>query len=331
LKKKLVYSVFALALIISAFLMFFYGQKTFYVKQETNTTEPKYDYHFVLIPEEEDNEYWRQVEKGARDAAEEQRVYLEYIGPKRANLNDHVRVFDKEIAGKVDGIMVQGLSNEAFTPLINKAVEKGTAIITIDTDVPESRRDVYVGTDNYMAGFMAGKAFIEDTKGEQMVGIVIGREDAIHQQLRVEGFKEAVKNELRIKIVGMKESNISKTGAVQATYDLLKENPNITAFYGTSALDGIGIAQVIRTMRPYSDPYVITFDTLPETIQLLEAEEIDAIVVQHPYKMGYTAVNMLVELKKGNHPEKIQHTPTSIIRKNDLDQLLQEDIQENNK
>jgi len=331
LKKKLIYSVFALAFIISAFLMFFYGQKTFYVKDKTSTTEPKYDYHFVLIPEEEDNEYWRQVEKGARDAAQKQGVYLEYIGPKRANLNEHVRVFDKEIAGKVDGIMVQGLSNEAFTPLINKAIEKGISIITIDTDVPESRRDVYVGTDNYMAGFMAGEALIADTKGEQMVGIVIGRDDAIHQQLRVEGFKEAVKNESRIKIVGIKESNISKTGAIQATYDLLKENPNITAFYGTSALDGIGIAQVIRTMLPYTDPYVITFDTLPETLQLLEAEEIDAIVVQHPYEMGYVAVNMLVELKKGNYPEKVQHTPTSIIRKKDINQSLKEDVHENNK
>ncbi|WP_255602274.1 MULTISPECIES: hypothetical protein [unclassified Caldibacillus] len=70
---------------------------------------------------------------------------------------------------------------------------------------------------------------------------------------------------------------------------------------------------------------------MPENIQLLEAEEIDAIVVQHPYEMGYTVVNMLVELKKGNHPEKNQHTPTSIIRKNDLNQFLQEHIQENNK
>lgn len=76
--------------------MVFYGQKTFFVNIEVDAKGEKYAYHFVLIPEEEDNEYWRLIENGARDAAAEHGVYLEYIGPKRASITEHVRIFDKE-------------------------------------------------------------------------------------------------------------------------------------------------------------------------------------------------------------------------------------------
>jgi len=324
MRQRFAFFVFILLFSVCFFLMMYYGEKTFFVKKTAKSEAKKQAYHFVLIPEETDNEYWRIIEKGAREAAEKYNVYLEYLGPKRANMGEHVRILDKEIAGKVDGIMTQGISEDHFTPLINKAMDRGISVVTVDADAPYSRREVYVGTDNYAAGFLAGKALLEDTEGKQVVGIVTGRFDASHQRLRVQGFRDAVEKEKRIEIAGIKESGISKTGAVQATYDLLKEHPDITAFYGTSALDGLGIARVISTMRPNSDPYIITFDTLPENMDLLRDGKIDAIVVQHPYEMGYRAVEMLVELKKGNHPERLQYTESHILRQKDLDQFLKE-------
>ncbi|WAA12526.1 sugar-binding protein [Fervidibacillus halotolerans] len=316
--KNRIYLMIILLFFVSLFFVVYYGKETFLVNKTVNKEQKEYTYHFVLIPEEEDNEYWRTVEKGARDAAKKYRVYLEYIGPSRANMEEHVQVLDKVIAGKVDGIMVQGIADVQFTPLINKAINKGISVVTVDTDLPESEREAYIGTDNYLAGYIAGKALIEDTIGPQQVGVVIGRKDAEHQQLRVDGFKDAIEEEERIEIVGIKESKISKTGAVQATYDLLKENPDITAFYGTSALDGIGISQVIRTLKPNLDPYIIAFDTLPETLKLLKKGEIDALVVQHPYEMGYRSVETLIHIKEGNHPEKLQYTETGIWRIEDL-------------
>ncbi|WAA09285.1 sugar-binding protein [Fervidibacillus albus] len=317
MKRWSIYPVIIFFFFVSLILTIYFGTETFVVKKSEQKGQVDYIYHFVLIPEEVDNEYWRMIEKGARDAAEKYQVYLEYIGPSRANMEEHIQVLDKVIAGKVDGIMVQGIA-ESFSSLIDKAVNKGIDVVTVDTDWPKSEREVYIGTDNYKAGYLAGRALIEDTEGSQQVGIIIGRKDAIHQQLRVDGFREAIQKEDRIEVVGIEESKISKTGAVQATYNLLKEHPNITAFYGTSALDGVGIAQVIRTMKPDSDPYIITFDTLPETIDLLNNGEIDALVVQYPYEMGYRAVESLVQLQKGNHPDSIQYTKTGIWHKEDL-------------
>jgi ribose transport system substrate-binding protein len=169
-----------------------------------------------------------------------------------------------------------------------------------------------------MAGVQAGSAMIEDTKGDQYVGIVTGRLDALNQQLRIKGFKDAIKKENRIKLVDIEVSNITKSGALQATYDLLKKHPHLNAFYGTSALDGSGIAQVVNQFKLKQSTYIIGFDILPQTLHLLEEGSIDASVVQYPYEMGYQSVEALLQLKNGDESKTLHHTLTRVIHRNDI-------------
>ncbi|APH03441.1 sugar-binding protein [Bacillus weihaiensis] len=284
----------------------------------TNQKTKDPDYHFVLIPEELDNDYWRLVEQGARDAAKFHNVYLEYLGPKQANNDEHIKTIDMAIAGLVDGIMTQGLGEQEFNHLVTKAKEKLIPIVTVDTDSPTSQRAAYVGTDNYYAGFLAGKALINDTEGHQEVAIITGRLEASHQQLRVKGFKDAIETENRIKIVTIEESSITEIGAVEATHQIIRRYPTITAFYGTSALDGIGIAQVVEDLKAEDDMYIIGFDILPETLDYMKKGTIEATVVQYPYQMGYEAVEKLIQLTEGEELEPLQHTDTKVIHKEDL-------------
>ncbi|GGB41834.1 sugar-binding protein [Fictibacillus barbaricus] len=309
--KRSIYFILFMVLAINFILMLFFGKETFQIKDKP-VTAVKYDYHFVLISEEADNPYWRLVEKGARDAAKIYNVYVEYLGPNQADNTEQLQYMDQSIAGNVDGLIIQGVKNERFDKLVNKAFEKGIPVVTVDTDAPESERAVYVGSDNYRSGMLAGEAFIKDTQGEQLVGIVTGRFESSSQQLRIQGFKDAIQQHKRMKIVATKESKITKSGAVQATYDLLREHPDLTAFYGTSALDGTGIAQVVNQLQ--LNPYIISFDILPQTIELLENGSIDATVAQYPYQMGYKAIEMLLHLERGEHPGELQFTKTKIVR-----------------
>jgi ribose transport system substrate-binding protein len=317
--KKWLYAL-GIALCLANFsLAVYFAMKMYYTGSEKTSTNPKqYKYHFVLIPEELDNDYWRLVEKGAKQAAEENGVWLEYVGPKQANIDEHIKTIEMAAASKVDGIMTQGLSEELFTPLINSIVDKGIPVMTIDTDAAKSKRIAYIGTDNYYSGFLAGKALVADTKGKAKVGIITGRFDASHQQLRVQGFMDAIEHEKGIEVVAIEESNITRVQAAEKAYKILKEHPEVNAFYGTSALDGIGIAQVVQQFQKEDDVYIIAFDTLPETINYIKSGVIEATVVQEPYEMGYRAVKMMTELLEGKEISKVNHTETRVIRKADL-------------
>ena len=57
------------------------------------------------------------------------------------------------------------------SPAINKAIDAGIPVITFGNDAPESKRLCYVGTDDYKAGWVAGKEVSQWLNGKGEVGI----------------------------------------------------------------------------------------------------------------------------------------------------------------
>ncbi|MDC3418407.1 sugar-binding protein [Aquibacillus salsiterrae] len=317
------YTILIVLFIIAVgFFFYFYQQVQVYdkkLKEATSTDVPLSTYHFVLIGEEVDHEYWRLVSEGAKKAEATYGVIVEYEGPKRSNPEEQLKLLDMAIKSKVDGIIVQAL-NEQFTPLINGAVTNGIPVITVDTDAPGSLRDAYIGTDNYQAGFLAGKALIEDTNGKATVGIITGGTGQAYQQhqLRVQGFKDAVDKVEGINIVAIAESNLKRVNAEAKAYKMLTEHEEISAFYGTSSLDGMGVVAAAKTLKRQDNLYVITFDTVEGNIQLLKNGDIDAIVEQEPFEMGEKSIAIMLDIIKGKTVNDIYQTNSSIIRKADL-------------
>ncbi|WP_245680580.1 sugar-binding protein [Bacillus marinisedimentorum] len=323
-QRRLTWGTFTYILTVIAFcvmmgLSIYFFMKAFYFDRDVKADAvPEPEYHFVLIPEEMNNDYWRLVEQGARDAAEKYGVSVEYTGPQQADLEEHIESLEMAAAAKVDGILTQGLKKEEFTPLINKITAKGIPVVTVDTDAPGSNRAAYVGTDNYYSGYLAGQELIEDTGGHAKVAIITGRLDASHQKLRVQGFKDAVAKAPGIEVVAVEESNITRIQAAEKTYKILKEHPEVTAFFGTSALDGIGIASVVKSMDRKGDLYILAFDTLPETLQLIREGIINGTVVQRPYEMGYMSVKIMLDLLEGKTVEEQNFTETKVLNKENL-------------
>ena len=312
--KSIIYTVTGVLFLISCMGMFIYGYKTFYIESDAIQSKT-YKYHFALIAEETDNAYWQLIEKGARKAAQENDIYLEYVAPKKADNEELLELLDRMISAQVDGIIVQGVEGSRFVDLAHKGNERRLPIITVDTDVKASERQAYIGTDNFHAGELAAQTIIENTAGEQYVGIVTGRFDAVNQQERIAGFKDAIKNHPRIHLVSTMESNITEIGAAQATYSLFKEYPEITALVGMSALDGMGMVEGLREIAPNKDVYITAFDILPETLQLIRENEIDATIAQYPEQMGYKSVEVMIGLQNKGLLEREIFTDTKIIEK----------------
>lgn len=274
-------------------------------------------YHFVLIPEEVGNPYWQMVKKGADQAGKENNAAIEYTGPIQTSINEHIRFIDEAISSKVDGIITQGLNPSQMSSVINKAVQHGIPVITIDTDAPNTKRAAYVGTNNFQAGQKAGLALAKATNGKANVAIIIGSAVSANQQERVAGFKAALKTYPHIKIVAIEASNISRVQAAEKTYNIFRDHPNVNAFFGTSATDALGIAS-IASSNPNTKPFIIGFDDLPDTLKLIRQNKIDETIAQEPYLMGYKSVQLMVDLMKGKKIPKINYTDTIIITKDNL-------------
>lgn len=272
--------------------------------------------HIVVVAQEHPHPYWEHVRAGAAEAAGRLGVTLEFVGPERWTVHAHTRLLDMAIAGRPDGIITQGLSEQDFTPLINKAIQRGIPVITIDTDSP-SRRLAYVGTDNYQSGLVAGRLLVEATGGQARVGIITGSLHAANQVERVQGIRDAIAPYPGIREVALEESNISLIGATEAALRILEQHPEVSALIGTSALDAPGAARAMATAGR-RELVLIGWDDLAETLALLRNGRLYGTVVQKPYEMGVRSVELMVDYLQGNPIPARVDTGVHILRPDDL-------------
>ncbi|WP_027408832.1 sugar-binding protein [Anoxybacteroides tepidamans] len=288
------------------------------VEQLRQTARPSSSQpHFVLISQEFDNPYWRKIARGAKDAAKYYHINVEYIGPLRTSIDEQIKLLEKAIASRVDGIIVQSLNDSRFTPFINKAMDEHIPVITIDTDAPMSRRLSYVGTNNFAAGQLLGETVVSRAVGKKKIGVIIGSDASESQQLRLQGFKSVIERHPSFKIAAVASSNISRTQASIQAEIMLRAHPDISVMVGTSALDAVGILMATKNLHR-DDIQIFGFDDVEETLQAIQQGKIAATVVQKPYDMGFSAVELMVEYLSGKNINKEHFTDTKVVDKTNV-------------
>jgi ribose transport system substrate-binding protein len=100
---------------------------------------------------------------------------------------------------------------------------------------------------------------------------------------------------------------------------MLKNDPDISIFYGTSALDSLGIIEGMKKKNGTNDIRVYAFDTVEETIDLMKKGDIHMTLKQEPYEMGDVGVQLLIDLIQGKEIEKQYFTPMTLLRKEDVE------------
>ncbi|GGA44299.1 sugar-binding protein [Paenibacillus physcomitrellae] len=271
-------------------------------------------YHIVLIEQERYNPYWVRVEKGAEQAAKELGIDIEFAGAIRNNMEEQLSLLEKAIAARVDAIIVQGLNEESFTPVIDKAVRRGIPVITIDTDAPGSKRLAYVGTDNEAAGERLGRLIVQTTGGVGKIGVIIGSDQAESQLQRLNGLKKAVADYKGLELVEVRSSNISHMQAIQQAANMLMRHPEITIMVGTSATDAMGVLQAAQSLKR-DKLKIIGFDNQKETLDAITRGQIEASVAQQPFLMGQMAVQLLNEHFQGKQLEPDYFTDVKVLDK----------------
>ncbi|HCG62354.1 MAG TPA: sugar ABC transporter substrate-binding protein [Sphaerochaeta sp.] len=230
-------------------------------------------------------------------------VKVELQGPAEWDATLEARAIDSLVARRVDGVVVTAGDAATLVPSINRAMNAGIPVITFDSDAPESERLAFVGTNNYNAGFEAGKAMAEWLKtGHIAISTFPGPD---HLKNRVDGFTAAVKqygNNIKISTVN-DEGDVVKS-ETQLTA-LLQANSDINGIFGAHGNPGPGAASAVRSLGREGEVDIMAFDFGMPVIELMETGEIRGTVGQNPYLMGYMS---MILAYSANHPTEVPST-----------------------
>jgi len=188
--------------------------------------------------------YFYDHKMGMKKAGELFGVKTEYKGPSDYDMKAMTQSLALAIARRPAGLIVVGFS-ESLTPAVNRAVDAGIPVVTVDADLPRSKRIAFVGTGNFAAGQKGGEKLAELVGGKGKVAILtkLGQSNLNE---RVAGYRAALAKHPEIEIIGPEDTESNSRKAAQITALLLQRHTDLAGVACVEAAGGTGAATAVR-------------------------------------------------------------------------------------
>jgi ribose transport system substrate-binding protein len=250
---------------------------------------------YILVTANVNLPYWQEALAGLNDAGKTIGVKVDIVGPATFSPSEELTAFQQAVASHPSGIMASVTDPKSFNEPINNAISQGIPVITIDSDAPDSRRVLFIGTDNFRAGQESGKHMADMIGGQGQV-LIINLAGQLNTAERERGVNEALKKYPGVKIIQTVDDKGDPNNAFDAVSGLLQKKQKMDGIIALEATGGTGAADALHRLDMTGKIKIIAFDKDPQTLDGIERGWITATVVQKPYVMAFYGVRFLDDL-----------------------------------
>lgn len=260
----------------------------------------------IIILENGNSPFWDAARAGLQDAENELKL-------RQAGMRAVLEVNDSAAAGQLEklqqfgtqpdiigiGVSAVDADNVAVAEELRKLQKKGVKIVTIDSDVDREKfrdcRFAFIGTDNLVGGRELGTC----AKGLRPAGggyvTFVGKVGAQNAIERIRGFKEGAGP--KFQSLDTAADDMDRPRARENVRNAIQNHKGkLTTLVGIWSYNAPAITDVVKELGVRKDFTIVAFDAEPIAIQEIGAGNIDAMVVQNPYEMGYQGVRLMKAL-----------------------------------
>jgi ribose transport system substrate-binding protein len=269
--------------------------------------------------------YWQSVKKGLDQAVKEanaagQDVEVFWDAPlKDGDKDAQITLVENYIAQKVDGIILCPLDDKALVAPAAKAHNEGIPLVIVDSTLDYKETVAFVGTDNFKGGQLDGEELARELNDKGNVVMLRYNPGSASCAEREAGFLDAISKHPSLKIL----SSDNYAGVTEAT--ALDNGSNLlTAYKGE--VDGVftpnesstnGMLLALEHAGLAGKVKFVGFDGGTKNVAALQAGEINALVLQYPYQMGYQGVKVMLDHLAGKTvPDKVDTGATLVTKEN---------------
>ncbi|HTV56032.1 MAG TPA: substrate-binding domain-containing protein [Terriglobia bacterium] len=250
---------------------------------------------YVLVAANIQLPYWVEASAGLRDEASVLGVKAEMEGPDSYDPQQELADFQKVVATRPTGILVSPAQPQIFDSAIDAAIREGIPVITIDSDAPASRRILFIGTDNSVAGAQAGQHVASLLQGRGNV-VIITIPGQLNLDERLLGAQQALSAYPRIKVIATLNDHGRPEDANDELSALIDKKKKIDGVLCLEASGGPGAAEVLHRLSLNGTIKIVAFDKTPETLDWISSGAISGTIAQKPYTMSYYGLMFLDDL-----------------------------------
>jgi ribose transport system substrate-binding protein len=288
------------------------------------TKTPGAKYRIAVIPKGTTHEFWKSVHYGADQAAKEFDVEIVWSGPLlEQDREGQISIVQNFVTQKVDGICLAPNDSQAFIGPVRDAKEQGIPVVVFDSGLDDESDIVsYVATDNRKGGQLAAEEMARRLpKGGNVILLryLVGSEST---QQREEGFLDKLKSFPELKVISSDQySGDTPQSSLDKAQQLLnKFGDQVDGMFAVNEPSAAGTLRALEDAGLAGKVVFIGFDPNKRMVEALAAKKMQGIVLQNPVKMGYLAVQTMVEHLQGKQVDKRISTGEVMATPENLDE-----------
>lgn len=259
--------------------------------------------------------FYEEITRLTEEAAIPERVRLVVKAPEAINLEQQIHMMETLIQQKVDAIAISPIDSSALASVINKAVQAGIPVICFESDVKDSKRSAFIGTDNVDAGVQMGKIIKQMMKNKGMLLVESGVQRMELHQERLQGLLGYLRDETRIQVLEVRHNDGDSDKALADLEAMIDAHPHFDALVSVDLISSS--TSVLVWKAKGLSRYAVAFNMTPEMKESLSNGQITSVLSQNEESWGKLLIGHLLQAARGEPVPPFTDTGKIVIHSSD--------------
>lgn len=277
----------------------------------------------AVIPKGTSNIYWQTVHAGARKAEQElEGVEVLWKGPSvETDKEQQIAIVQDFIVQDVDGISLAPQDAEAMVSVVERAAQKMIPVVIMDSGINTESYISYVATDNYLGGQKAAEEMAKRLNDQGKVVMIMNDPGGASTNEREKGFRELLQKDYpNIQLADEQYHYNDREKARAVMEDLMTRHTDLSGVFCSNESSSIGALLAVQANQLGEKLCFIGFDSSDDLINGLQSGDMDAIIQQDPFRIGYEGVKTVVSHLKGETVAKRVDTGVYVVTKDNMNE-----------
>lgn len=284
--------------------------------------------HIAVIPKGTTHEFWQSIHAGAIKAvreldAEGVDVRITWKGPLREDDREQqIQVVEGFLSQGVSGIVLAPLDATALVRPVDEARAAGIPTVVIDSDLAADVQVSFVATDNYQGGAMGADRLGRLLEGKGKVLLLRYQEGSASTDARERGFLDRMKEAFPdIEVISSDQyAGATRDTAKRASENLLNRyGADLQGIFTPNESSTAGMLLALQDVGRAGKVRFVGFDSSEAFVTAMRQGQLDGVVLQNPFEMGYRGVKTMVAHLRGTPVEKRIDTGVTVVTPDNLD------------
>jgi ribose transport system substrate-binding protein len=305
-------------------------------------------YRIAVIPKGLTHEFWQSIHRGAERAGADltaQGIPVEILwdGPSKENdAAEQIHLIEQKANMGIQGLVLAPQhSKQMVAPVEEVHTRIPVVIIDSGLDPAALKRDPnlivkYIATNNYNGGWLAAERLLDllAREGKKAPKLILFRYQPGSEstERREQGFIDCVEDRIARAKPGEAPQWLDKDTYALATVESAEKNATVLlsrlkdkhpdGLFTVNESSTAGVLNALHSLELEARPRFFGFDSSRQLLQALRSGEMDGLIVQDPYRMGYLGVWTMVQHLEGKDVSgggKDYSTGEHVLTKDNMD------------